>query len=157
MEPHILRYKSYYKEVNKHLERLEKAFKKLQNFGYLPLDKESVKTILENDDLIPILDQIIYRYSKLQETLGKLIRTYLYLKGENVENMPIIDVINMASKYGIALDKEKWFELRELRNMLVHEYEDELFKIADTLNKIFKEIDLIKEVIKQLRIDTYLS
>ena len=39
--------------------------------------------------------------------------------------------------------------------MLVHEYEDELFKIADTLNKIFKEIDLIKEVIKQLKIDMY--
>ncbi len=71
--------------------------------------------------------------------------------------MPIIDVINMASKYGIALDKEKWFELRELRNILVHEYEDELFKIANTLNKILQEMDLIKEVIKQLKIDTYLS
>ncbi|WP_457642988.1 hypothetical protein, partial [Persephonella sp.] len=153
MKPHILKYKTYYKEANKHLEKLEKAFKKLQDFGYLPLDKKNVQTILENDDLVPILDQIIYRYSKLQETLGKLIRAYLYLKGENVENMPIIDVINMASKYGIELDKEKWFELRELRNMLVHEYEDELFKIANTLNKILQEMNLIKKVVEQMRMD----
>ncbi len=65
MELNILRYKSYYKEANKHLERLKKAFKKLKGFGYLPLDEENVKSILENDDLVPILDQIIYRYSKL--------------------------------------------------------------------------------------------
>jgi len=152
MELHLLRHKKLYNEIKKHLKRLEYAFDELQKKNYLPLTAEKVKEILQMEELVPILDQITYRYSKTQETLGKLIRSYLYLKGENVENLPIIDVINMASKYGIEINKERWFELRELRNMLVHEYEDETQNIADTLNRIFNELKLLKKLTEQLKI-----
>lgn len=152
MEIHILRHKKLYNEMEKHLKRLEYAFDELQKRNYLPLSAQKVKEILQIEELVPILDQITYRYSKLQETLGKLIRSYLYLKGENVENLPIIDVINTASKYGIDIDKEKWFELRELRNILVHEYEDETYKIADTLNKIYDELKFLEKLKNQLEI-----
>jgi len=152
LEIHTLRHQKYLKEIEKHIKRLEYAFEQLKNQSYIPLTQEKVEKILQSEELIPFLDQITYRYSKLQETLGKLIRSYLYLKGENVENLPIIDVINLANKYGIDIDKEKWFELRELRNMLVHEYEDEKEKIVDTLNKIFKELEFLKRIINKLKL-----
>ncbi|WP_457622336.1 hypothetical protein [Persephonella sp.] len=152
IEIHILRHKKLYNEIEKHIKRLEYAFDQLKKRDYLPLTSQKVEELLQIEEVVPILDQITYRYSKIQETLGKLIRSYLYLKGENVENLPIIDVINTASKYGIDIDKEKWFELRELRNILVHEYEDEADKIANTLNKIFSELTFLKKVVNQLKV-----
>jgi hypothetical protein len=152
LEIHIIRYNHYYQETGKHLKRLNYAFKKLKEINLFPLTEERIKHILANEDLVPLIDQISYRYSKLQDTLGKLIRSYLYLKGENVENLPMIDVINLASKFGLGIDKEKWFQLRELRNLLVQEYEDKLTKIANTLNEIYSQLDYIEQLVNKLEI-----
>ena len=145
-----LRYRKTYEETQKHLERLKKAFKILESKNLLPLDDHKVETILKDEFLTAILDQIVYRYSKLQDSLAKLIRSYLYLKGENVENLTMIDVLNKAEKFNLGITKEKWFELRELRNIPVHEYEDEKSKIAETLNKIYKQILYLDDLIKTL-------
>ena len=101
------RHKKLYREAIIHLSRLKYAFSKLKENQFLPLDSEKINLILKNEELIPILDQIVYRYSKLQDILAKLIRSYLYLKGENVENIPLIDVLNLAEKFGLNMSKEK--------------------------------------------------
>ena len=145
-----LRYKKSYEETKKHLKRLEKAFEILSSKNLLPLDSKKVEKILDNEYLTAILDQIVYRYSKLQDSLSKLIRSYLYLKGENVENLTMVDVLNKAEKFELGINKEKWFKLRELRNILVHEYEDENFKIAETLNKIHSELEYFENLLERL-------
>ena len=38
----------------------------------------------------------------------------------------------------------------ELRNLLVHEYEDEKEKIAQTLNRIYQELDYLENLLKKL-------
>ncbi len=144
------RYEKYYTEAQKHLDRLKFAFQALKDNGLFPLDSVKVERILQDYSLTAILDQIVYRYSKLQDILAKLIRSYLYLKGENVENLTMVDVFNSAEKFGIGINKEKWFELRELRNLLVHEYEDEKEKIAQTLNRIYQELDYLENLLKKL-------
>jgi len=148
---HLLKYQRLLNEIQKHINRLEYAFERLKELEYIPLNYKKVDEILKREELVPLLDQIIYRFFKIQEILGKLLRGYLYINGENVENLPILDVVNIANKYGIEIDKEKWLELRELRNILVHEYEDETCKIADTINKIYNELKLIKRVLEQLK------
>ena len=62
----------------------------------------------------------------------------------------MIDVLNLAERYGLGIDKEKWFELRELRNLIVHEYETMAQKIADTLNRIYSELDYIVMLMKRV-------
>ncbi|WP_293446021.1 hypothetical protein [Persephonella sp.] len=114
-----LKYRKSYEETQKHIDRLKKAFEILKSKNLTPLDREKVEKILNDEYLTAILDQIVYRYSKLQDSLSKLIRNYLYLKGENVENLTMIDVLNKAEKFEIGINKEKWFKLRELRNILV--------------------------------------
>ncbi len=143
------RYKLLYEETMKHLSRLRNAFEKLSKVG-MPLNREKVLSILEDDELTAYLDQIAYRFSKIQDNLGKLLRFYLLAKGENVDNLTMIDVLNLAERYELGIDKEKWFELRELRNLIVHEYESMAQKIADTLNKIHSELDYLVMLMKRI-------
>ncbi|WP_457640378.1 hypothetical protein [Persephonella sp.] len=91
-----LKYRKSYEETIKHLNRLKKAFEILKSKELIPLNREKVEKILNDEYLTAILDQIVYRYSKLQDSLSKLIRSYLYLKGENVENLTMVDVLNVA-------------------------------------------------------------
>jgi len=147
-----LRYKKSYEEAEKHLKKLEVAFEILKSENLLPLDRGKIEIILNDKYLTAFLDQIVYRYSKLQDILSKLIRSYLYLEGENVESLTMIDVLNKAEKFNIGINKEKWFELRELRNILVHEYEDEKDKISQTLNKIYSEIQYLEELLNKIKI-----
>ncbi|MGC8677321.1 MAG: hypothetical protein ACP5UF_03795 [Hydrogenobaculum sp.] len=146
-----LKYRKTYEETQKHFERLKRAFEVLQSKGLFPLDSHKIDSVLKDEFLTAILDQIVYRFSKLQESLAKLIRSYLYIKGENVENLTMIDVLNKAEKFNLGITKEKWFELRELRNILVHEYQDEKTKIAETLNKICSEIYLFENLLENLK------
>jgi hypothetical protein len=147
------RYLFLYEEITKHLQRLQRAFMHLNNAVGLPLTAEKVEKILSNDTLSSFLDQIAYRFSKIQDSLGKLIRSYLFLKGENVENLTMIDVLNYAEKYNLNINKEKWFELRELKNAIAHEYERELSKIAETINKIYEEIEYLRIIVENLKIN----
>ncbi|MCU4138199.1 MAG: hypothetical protein MW689_001770 [Thermodesulfobacteria bacterium] len=48
------------------------------------------------------------------------------------------DVINLAEKRGLAINWEQWATMRELRNILTHEYPQEEEEITKTLNKVKK-------------------
>jgi uncharacterized protein with HEPN domain len=63
----------------------------------------------------------------------------------------MIDVLNYAEKYNLKINKEKWFELRELRNAITHEYERELSKVAETINKIYEEIEYLRNIVESLK------
>lgn len=63
-----------FNESKKHFLRLNKASEKIKSL--IPLDKDSYLNL--NDDEIAYLDQFIFRFSKLQDTLGnKLFKTVL--------------------------------------------------------------------------------
>jgi len=143
-DKNYLRYLKLYDEVQKHYLVLNKAFDSLSHYD--------TKNYEENLELLRILDQIAYRFSKLQDSTGKLLRAYLALKGENVENLPIIDVINLAEKFNLPIDKKFWFEMREIRNLITHEYEEDYKKIINTLELIKNSLQRFKELIEALRI-----
>jgi len=144
-----LKFEKNLNELNKHIKKLNQKFNYLKNVYEIPLNANYVETIIEdeNDDT---LDVIAYRFSKLQDILGRSIRLWLYLKGENIENLTMIDILNLANKFGINIDTQKWFDLRSLRNSISHEYEDNYEKIADTLNQIYNYLDELNFIIKVL-------
>lgn len=146
------KYNKLHSEIQKHLFRLEQAFEKLKTLKGLPIAVMDVADLLNKEEGVMLLDQIAYRFSKLQDSLGRLLRAYLTLKGENVEHLPIIDVINLLEKFGFEITPEKWFELREIRNSIAHEYEDEYEKIAWTLNKIYSELPYLKRLFNELQL-----
>lgn len=148
---HEDRYKFLYEETERHLARIETAFREIGSNVGLALDKHKVEVLMRDDKLVAFLDQIAYRFSKIQDNIGKLIRLYLFLKGENVDGLPMLDVLNLAERYNLGVDKQRWFELRELRNLIVHEYEAQTQKMAETLNRIHGELSYLKSLMEKLR------
>jgi hypothetical protein len=145
-----LRYERLYSELERHLKKLKEAFDFIRSFVPLPLSQESVEFLLSRQDGTMALDQIAYRFSKFQDSLGKLLRIYLSLKGENVESLPMLDVVLLLEKFGFDISPEKWFELRSLRNAIAHEYEDDYERIAFLVNKIYGELPYLENLFSRL-------
>jgi len=69
------------------------------------------KYLLENIswhyEILKKADTIAYRFSKLYEGIGKLLRLYLLIQGEEVEELFMRYVINLAEKQGLAINWEQ--------------------------------------------------
>ncbi|MEA1972076.1 MAG: hypothetical protein U9N34_02120, partial [Candidatus Cloacimonadota bacterium] len=100
-------------ESYKHLARLNGAFEQLNLKYSFPIDTASYKIIIEDIQDLAFSDQIIYRFSKLQDTIGaKLFKSLLLYQGENIDK-PFLDILNNLEKIDIV-DVEEWFEIRDL-------------------------------------------
>jgi uncharacterized protein YkuJ len=79
--------------------------------------------ILEDNQKLAYSDQIIYRFSKLQDCMGvKLFKSVLLYQGENVK-IPFLDILNQLERIDIV-NIDDWFEIRDLRNEIAHDYDD---------------------------------
>lgn len=87
-------------EEEKHLKRLKEAYSLLKELGYeLHLNGRSVEELLKIRKGTMALDQIAYRFSKLQGSLGKLLRA--------VESLSMVDVFSTAEKLRFPVSEEK--------------------------------------------------
>lgn len=123
-------------ECKKHVRAMNYAYSKI--LARTPL----TSTILleQNDEEIAQIDQFIYRFSKLQDAIGnKLFRSVLLILGEDISNKSAIDIFNKLEQLEIISDYDKWRNLRNLRNELAHEYEEDLDYTAELLNKLLKQ------------------
>jgi len=141
-------------ESLKHLKRLNDAFSQLQLHYNMPLTKQSYRKILTDLPSLAYSDQIIYRFSKLQDCMGaKLFKSLLLYQGENVDK-PFLDILNELEKMDIIMVDE-WFEMRDLRNEISHDYEGSDNKAIEILNTIYelkgelkKTLDPISKLLK---------
>ena len=80
-----------------------------------------------HDDLalLRTIDQFVYRFIKLQDTLGEhVLRTFASeVLAEPVHDAPLIDVLMRLERYGF-LEAVQWARWRSLRISLTHEYPD---------------------------------
>jgi hypothetical protein len=78
---------------------------------------------LEQDTrLRRLTDQILYRFTKLQDAMGeRLVPTTLTWLREPHEDWPMRDRLDRLEKLGF-LDVETWLTWRDVRNRLAHEY-----------------------------------
>ena len=137
------------KESNKHLQRLNDAYTILLQTYTMPLDKKEYKKILNSTQDLAYSDQIIYRFSKLQDCMGaKLFKSLLLYQGENVDK-PFLDILNQLEKMEI-LDVDEWFEIRDLRNDISHDYDDNEQIAMEILNMIYKLKDDLAGVLKKI-------
>ena len=77
---------------------------------------------------------------------AKLFRALLLYEGENV-NKPFLDILNDLEKMNI-IDVENWFEIRDLRNEIAHDYEDNDFVAIEILNTIYEIKDNLKNILE---------
>jgi uncharacterized protein with HEPN domain len=124
-----------------HKQRLDYAYSKI---GHLfPITEELYYTL--KDDDMAYIDQYIFRFAKYQDLIGgKLFKQILLTEGEAVENMSFRDIFNRSEKIGIAEDWEQWFELRQMRNEISHEYPVISDEGVSSLNKIILSLDYLQ-------------
>ena len=72
---------------------------------------------------------------------AKLFKSVLLYEGENV-NKPFLDILNRLEDIDI-INVDEWFEIRDLRNEIAHDYEDNDEMAINILNTIYKlKVDL---------------
>lgn len=124
-------------ESYKHLKRLNDAFSELEKVYDFPIEKKNYEDILHSLQHLAYCDQIIYRFSKLQDCVGaKLFKSILMYQGENIDK-PFLDILNQLEKMNI-LNVDEWFEIRDLRNEVAHEYEEKDDTALNVINMIYK-------------------
>jgi hypothetical protein len=106
-------------EADRHLAVLEVA---LRDWHAAPVTDLSV---MEDPNRLRTLDQLLYRYTKLQDALGqRLVPATLAALTEPFEEWPMIDRLNRLEKLGY-LEVDSWLRWRETRNRLAHEYPEQ--------------------------------
>lgn len=128
-------------ECNKHVEKIEVSKKYLSS--YMPLNSQ---TYLALDEVaLSFIDRLIYRFSKLQDTMGeKIFSGILLLSQEEVKKKTFLDILNRLEELEI-INKNEWLKLRETRNEIAHEYSFNTDEVVDSINLIYiKSDDLIR-------------
>lgn len=121
-------------ECNQHKKMINNAYGHIET--YVPLTKE--KYIHFSLEEVGFIDQFLFRFSKLQDTMGeKLFGTMLFLLGEDFSKKPFIDMLNRLEKLEL-LNKQEWIDLRTIRNNVAHEYSFNVEELTDSLNDIFR-------------------
>ena len=140
-------------ECDKHILRINSASKKMSKF--MPLNKE--KYINLTDDEVGYIDQFLFRFSKLQDTMGqKLFKTMLFFLNEDVEGKPFIDILNLMEKINLIDSTYQWKELRADRNELSHNYEDEPEAMSEAINRLYDKRALLINIYQNIK-DYYKS
>lgn len=103
-----------------------------------------------SDDEIAHIDQLLYRFTKLQDALGaKLFPALVGLLREDAASMTVIDKLQVLEQAGVVPDADAWTRLREIRNQLAHDYEDDPHQAVVYLNDVFTAVEALNAVAVQ--------
>lgn len=116
-----------------------------------PIDTKSFKEL--SPEQVSRTDQLIYRFSQLQDTIGnKLFPLILEGLGEYTPNMPFIDNLNTLEKLSIIEGAEQWLGLREIRNLVTHEYSGNEQEMVDALNELYQQAQVLSSTLDNLSV-----
>jgi hypothetical protein len=142
-------------ECNKHIKRISSAYTELNKI--MPLTEEAFRNL--NDYDVRLLDQFIFRFSKLQDDMGqRLFPALLPSLEEDVKAMAFIDILNRIEKLGLLTSKNERLLLKKLRNDFSHEYSNDIRDNVETVNNLLGKAHFMYDtfaVIKNYSIDKF--
>ena len=132
---------------NIHNQRMSFAWEKVEK--HFPLNTNKYVNLQPEE--LSFLDQLIFRFSKLQDTMGsRLFPAILVNLGEEIKEMPFIDRLVKLEELNILPSADEWLLLRETRNLVTHEYPFVTDEVIQGLNLLSKHCQLLKEILKQV-------
>ncbi len=136
------------KENDMHIGRLERNRSLLADL--FPLSVEAFSNLSEEQ--IEHIDQFIYRFTKLQDSMGRRLLPAMYTWLENDDRpMPFLDMLNRLEQLQVIDDVGKWQFFRNLRNNLAHDYPESMEQTVDTLNVLYNEIQALEDMYLKVR------
>jgi len=114
--------------------------------------REKAERLDADVELAERVDAFVSRFGRLQDTVGdKLLPQYLNAVGEATG--PAVDNLNRAEKLGLLNSAELWVTLRDLRNEMIHEYMEDLDKLANALNMGHEHVVTLSEDAERILAD----
>jgi predicted nucleotidyltransferase len=142
-----LKLKTYFNQCHKHIQRIDEAYDDMKHI--IPLSVEKYKNL--NKDEVQDIDQYIFRFSKLQDTMGDKIFKMILTQYEGHEtHIPFMDLLNKLEKFGCISSAKEWSYLRKLRNEISHQYDDEPEEMTQAINALLSQKEIIKNIFTQL-------
>jgi hypothetical protein len=143
-----LRLRPAIRECERHLARLHYAAK--QGKGLFPLNADAYHALADSD--IAILDQMLFRFGRLQDAIGqRLLPAILRAGQEWRDDETFLDKLHRLEKLGAIPSASDWVQLRDLRNNAMHEYPDHPELNAANLNRVFDGIAKLERNLLQAR------
>ncbi|WP_143340982.1 hypothetical protein [Desulfurobacterium atlanticum] len=147
----IDRLQSYLKEAQSHVERLNNVLERLRPLYPLNIEKFSNLTSSQKD----ILDALAFRFSKLQDLLGsRIFREFLNHTGYITEGKTFLELLREIEKEGI-IDIDTWSQFRKIRNLLAHDYPDEILEKIEAINFLIENAPTLIKVVKKIESKAY--
>ena len=102
-----------------HHQRMMFAYRSIEK--YFPLTENIFSQISPIE--LALFDQLIYRFSKLQDSMGaRLFKQLLELLEEDISGLPFLDILYKMEKLNMIGSAKDWITLRQTRNTVSHEY-----------------------------------
>lgn len=96
------------------------------------IDEEWVKRLDNQPDEAVVLEAFVSRFARLQDHIaGRLIPLWLSALAEEPSSQ--IENLNRAEKLGVIESTESWLTARQIRNHLVHEYQQDPATMLEAL------------------------
>lgn len=127
-----------------HLQRLQYAVSQTEKL--FPLEREIYQNL--DDAQTGNIDQLVFRFTKLQDELGTNTFRYalVYLQ-EDILDKPFRDILNRLERLKIIDSSDTWLALRELRNDLTHDYPMMVEETIDKLNHMFGQLRVLEKIL----------
>jgi len=100
-----------------------------------------------------IVNSFLFNFSKLQDKIGaKLFKTVLYeLKEIDTFSLTMIDVLHKLEILNILESAEQWEKLREIRNVLAHEYPFDVEERIENIGLAMEGFKDLKQIYSRLK------
>lgn len=149
-----LKIEKIFQECARHLQRISEAYSDMSTF--MPLTATKYENL--SKDEVQAIDQYLFRFSKLQDSMGeKLFRVLVGRFEENTDKLSSLDVIKKMEKYAEIDIANEWLDLRNIRNQLAHEYEDDAIEMANSINLIYAKKEVIEGIYLTVKAKCYIT
>ena len=110
-------------------------------------------TFFEDYNNTRIVNSFLFNFGKLQDKIGaKLFKQVLYdMKEIDTFTLSMLDVLNLLEKKEIINDSLQWERLREIRNILAHEYPFDIEERIENIGLALEGFQALKQIYKQLK------
>ena len=137
-------------ECESHLRWIERDRALLS--GLFPLQSDELSHA--EDRSIELVDQFIYRFTKLQDSMARrLLPSYYSLLEGRDEPVPFLDMLNRLEQLGLLTSTSDWQLFRALRNNLAHDYPESAEQTVLTLNQLYEEWPKLRRMFERIRAD----
>ena len=131
-----------------HHQRMMFAFRSLQK--YWPLTEFNFSQVSAIE--LALFDQLIYRFSKLQDSMGtRLFKQLLEVLEEDISGLPFIDILFKMEKLNLIDNAKDWIALRQTRNTVSHEYPFYKEIQIEELNLLPEEVEKLSDIWSKLK------